>query len=207
MTEKPTDKLTSEQLRDDFHYFFVAEIPALKTLVRSLPPNPVVVNLGAGAGTSGLAILEARDDVTLVTVDKENGDSPLGSLYSERDVMRRAGLSDLFNVRWFQIHGDSAEIGRSWDTQDFHRSPDMVFVDAGHQEEECRADIEAWLPHIIPDGIIAIHDYKKSDIAPTTDGPHWRAWPGVDIAVNDLLLDKYETVLHVDSLIAFRIPR
>lgn len=200
------DKLTSEQLRDDFKYFFVAEIPAIKTLVRSLPPYPLVVNLGAGAGTSGLAILESRDDVTLVTIDIENGDSPLGSLYSERDVMRRAELSDLFNVRWFQIHGDSAETGRDWHIQDFYGSPHMVFVDAAHQEEECRADIEAWLPNLLPGGIIAIHDYRKVDIAPTTDGPHWRAWPGVDIAVSDLLLDKYETVLHVDSLIAFRIP-
>lgn len=199
-------KLTSEQLRDDFHYLFRAEVPALKELVRSLLPNPLVVNLGAGAGTSGLAILEARDDVTLITVDIEDGDSPLGSLYSERDVMKRAGFSDLFGVRWFQIHEDSKVVGGNWDTQELWGSVDCVFIDAGHQEEECRGDIEAWLPHAVPGGLIVIHDYQKDDIAPTTDGPHWRAWPGVDRAVRDLLLGKYEQVLYVDSLIAFRIP-
>lgn len=202
-----TPILTSEQLRKDFHYFYPNELIELKALVRELPPDPIVVNIGAGAGTSGLAILESRNDVTLITIDIEDKDSPLGSLFSELDVMRRAKLDHLANVRWFQICNDSKIVGREWTTQTVidHDKVDMVFVDGAHQYDECCGDIEAWLPHIEPGGIIAVHDYNKEMLPRTDDGPHWRAWPGVNRAVDDLLRGKYELIAFVESLIAFRV--
>lgn len=209
------DSLTSEQVRDSFHYLFRAELPALKQLVRSLPPNPLVVNIGAGSGTSGLAILESRPDVTLVTVDIENENSPLGSLDSERGVMERAGYDHLRGTRWFQIHGDSKQVGRHWDLAQFAIANfglvvvnyvAMVFVDGGHQYDECRGDIEAWWPHLAPGGVMAVHDYNKEQIPPTADGPHWKAWPGVNRAVDEMLRSRYEPLVYVDSLIAFRKP-
>lgn len=199
--------ITSSDVRDAFHYLFVAELPALKQLALSLPHNPLVINIGAGSGTSGLAFLESRPDLRLITIDIQEENSPFGCLYAERDVVRRAGLYDTWGVRWWQIHEDSSKVGREWATQDVYGSPNLVFVDGGHQEEECRADIEAWWPWVVPGGIMAVHDYAKERISPTPDGPHWRAWPGVNLAVDDLLLRAgYEMVLYVDSLIAFRKP-
>ena len=50
-------------------------------------------------------------------------------------------------------------------------SVDILFVDAGHSYEAVKQDIEAWLPKMKPNGIIAGHDYT--------------AWAGVKKAVDE----------------------
>lgn len=195
---------TAADVQRAFHYLFPAELPALKMLAIQLPANPLVINIGAGSGTSGLAFMESRPDLALVTVDIENNDSPLGSLYSERHVMRAAGFGDQHDVRWSQLHMDSKLAGHTWPMSG-ERNPNMVFIDGDHSYEGCKGDIEAWLPHIVPGGIIAVHDYLKGDLAPDPNGPHPMPWPGVDSAVNELLVPNFEMILHVASLIAFKV--
>lgn len=78
----------------------------------------------------------------------------------------------------------------------------MVFIDADHSYEACKGDIEAWLPNIKPGGIIALHDYKKHEV--NDPDIHPKPWPGVDQAVDELLTGKYEQILRVDTLVAFR---
>lgn len=195
---------TAADVQRAFHYLFPAELPALKMLAIQLPANPLVINIGAGSGTSGLAFMESRPDLALVTVDIENNDSPLGSLYSERHVMRAAGFGDQHDVRWSQLHMDSKLAGHTWPMSG-ERNPNMVFIDGDHSYEGCKGDIEAWLQHIVPGGIIAVHDYAKHNIAPNPDGPHPQDWPGVTSAVHELLIPNFELVLHVDSLVAFKV--
>lgn len=210
--------LTSEALRDSFKYLYRDELPALKELVRSLPDNPFVVNIGAGAGTSGLAILESRSDVALLTIDVQDASSPHGCLEAERDVIERAGLSFTRGVSWFQTHASSIDVARYWrQAGGFHirtarkdgynlavDQVDMVFIDGNHSYEGCKADIEGWLPLIKIGGIIAVHDYRKELLAPDPDGPHPKAWDGVSQAVEELLIPSLPTVVFVSSLIAFR---
>lgn len=194
--------LTAQDVQKSFHYLFPQELPALQVLVAQLPPNPLVINIGAGAGTSGLAILETRPDVYLTTIDIQNDDSPLGCLSAERDVLKRAGYGVEGSANWQQIHGDSKLIGLSWHLSGAP-NPNMVFVDGDHSYEGCKGDIEAWLPHIVEGGIIAVHDFRKSDLLPDPNGPHPKDWPGVDRAVQELLIPKYEMALHIASLVAF----
>lgn len=206
--------LTSEQLRDDFKYLFVDEIPALKSLVQVLPRRPLVINIGAGAGTSGLAIMESRPDVRLITIDIQNESSPFGCLDAERDVMKRAGFDKLLGIRWGQLIGDSVEIGIHWfdfgmtfegNKEDKHFGPpDMVFIDGDHSYEHAHDDIQIWLRLLKDGGIIAVHDFRKQDFDHSPNGPHPKPWPGVDRAVEENLLHNYPVILHVDSLIAFR---
>jgi hypothetical protein len=99
-------------------------VELLKELSRHLPADPVVVNIGAGAGTSGLAFMESRDDLTLYTVDTRLEVSPLGSLGSELVVFREAGFSE--SHRHHQIHGDSILVGLSWEGPKI----DLVFMTA-----------------------------------------------------------------------------
>lgn len=207
--------LTSSDVQKSFHYLYPAEIPALKMLALQLPANPLVINIGAGAGTSGLAFLESRSDLSLVTIDIQDESSPFGCLEGERDVVGRAGLHWKSGIHWYQIHGDSKEVGRLWGSMRFDveyfgasfslRRINMVFVDGDHSYEGCKGDIEAWLPHIVPGGIIAIHDFKKDDLQPDPNGPHPMNWPGVDSAVHELLIPNFEMILHVASLIAFKV--
>ena len=191
---------TSETLQAAFGYLFVEEVQALKDLVRMLPSEPEVLQIGAGAGTSSLAILEARDDVRLTTIDIEAGDSPFGSLFAEKKVVTEAGHIN----RLTQVHGDSRYVDLERDALPFH----MIFIDGDHSYEGCRADIIDWMAHLVHGGIMAIHDYNKADAYNnlTNDkAPHPKVWDGVDRAVNELLLGKFEKVLKVRSLIAFRI--
>lgn len=212
--------LTSEDVRDAFRYLFEAELPALKELVKMLPSNPLVINIGSGSGTSGLAILESRPDVVLITIDITDLSSPFGCLEAERDVVKRAGLSHKAGSSWRQILGDSIDIGLMWSdiiTQHevrsdlppdqhgrFYRHADMVFVDGDHSYEHAKEDIEIWLTNLRDGGIIAVHDYLKADIPPQDNGPHPKNWPGVDRAVAETLVGKHDLILHVDSLIAFK---
>lgn len=196
---------TSDTVQEAFGYLFVDEVAALKQLAQSLPENPTIVNIGAGAGTSGLAFVESRPDVTLFTVDVQDASSPFGCLQGERMVFESAGYSYLAGERWFQIHSRSADAGLFWD-----RPPvDMVFIDGDHSYDGCMADILAWIPNLKAGGILAVHDYCKNDAFDKPDDgrkkPHPMAWPGVDAAVKESLLHAYPTVLHVDSLIAFRV--
>lgn len=207
---------TSESLQAAFRYLFPAEVPALKELARSLPPNPVVVNLGAGSGTSGLAFMESRPDLFLYTIDIQKDNSPFGCLFAEEQVLKAAGLWDGRNS---QLHGDSKKFGQVWrevrsivsiDRMDMgpaYPLADLVFIDGDHSYEGCKGDIEAWLPNIKPGGLIAIHDYKKHLLEYDENTcPHPKPWPGVDQAVDELLLmGGYEMVMYVESLIAFRV--
>lgn len=190
--------MSAEILRQAFHYLYRDELPALQKLAQSLPDNPLVINIGSGAGTSGVTFMESRPDLRLCTIDIIKESSPFGCLVGEEEELKKRGL---WGNRNRQIHQDSKVVGKEW----LDGKVDMVFVDGDHSYDGCRGDIEAWLPHIKVGGIIAIHDFRKGDLAETEDGPHPMPWPYVDKAVMDCLWEQYERIVWVDSLIAFRV--
>ena len=214
---------TSESLQAAFKYLFIEEVHALKELAQSLPANPVVVNIGAGAGTSGLAFMESRPDLYLCTIDTEENDSPLGSLYSEEQVLRQAGLwssteDNIYPVRIKHLCGDSEAVGLSWHVEDWDSGykyypllepfVDLVFIDGDHSYNGCKGDILAWLPNIKTDGIMAVHDFGKREVyknGPIDNAPHPLPWPGVDRAVRRYLCPYFEMILKVKTLVAFRV--
>lgn len=194
---------TSETLRQAFRYFYPNELPLLKAVVYMVQHSPcVVVNIGAGAGTSGLAFLETRQDLILHTIDITDSNSPFGCLYAEREVINSAGLGHLAGIRWFQHHGDSKEIARSWT-----EPVDYVLVDGDHTYEGAVGDILLWLPRIRKGGYMAVHDYHKAGLPQTEDSPHPLVWEDVDKAVDEYLIGEYDVIAQVESLIVFRIDR
>lgn len=199
--------MNSSELRDAFHYLFPDELPALQRHVLSLPPNPVVVNIGAGAGTSALAILESRPDVTLHSVDVTLEDSPFGCLYAEKRVCEQAGVGG----RLTQHHGDSKEVGAGWLASGYPLV-DLVFVDGDHSYEGCAGDILEWSRNLKPNGLLLIHDYNKAMAINEMDYdadtmPHWKEWTGVNEAVDELLVgnEQFQYLETVDSLIIFMV--
>lgn len=182
---------TAYSVADWTGYLTHSEIDTLKTLAQSLPHNPHVVNIGAGNGTSGLAFMESRPDLHLYTVDIQLESSPFGCLAGEEVVFRDAGFWG--DPRHEQIHGDSKDVGRNWRNLS-NPLVDMVFIDGGHEYHEAIGDITIWLPLIKSGGIIAVHDFEKTA----------KTWPGVDRAVREILMDKYEKILQIETLIAFR---
>lgn len=176
---------TAESLAEAFGYLSGGEVALLKKLVRSLPADPLVINIGAGPGTSGLAILEAREDAFLITIDNRDEAHPFGGLENERTILKeRLDLAG----RHAQIHGDSAVTGRLWNRE----APAFVFVDGDHSYEGVKADIEAWLPKTI--SIIAFHDLDRKN------------HEGIRQAIEEVF-NMSEAISHVDTMIAFRAKK
>lgn len=172
-------------LQKAFGFLYYEEIGFLVELVDTLPPAPVIVNIGAGVGTSALTFLEARSDAFVVTVDIQKKARGEGALENEEHALKQAGLYQ--TDRYKQVLGDSKEIGAIW-----NEKANMVFIDGEHSYGNCLGDINAWLPHIEENGILAIHDYAPP-------------WPQVRQAVDESLVGKYEHIKTVASIIAFRI--
>ena len=175
---------TSSDVQQWLKYLFPEELEHLKELARALPPSPVVINIGAGGGTSGLAFMEARPDMHLVTIDIQDESSPFGCLEAERQMFFEAGFP-LPTQQWRQLHGDSKSV--PWPSDAL---VDMVFIDGDHSYEGCRGDIFVWKPRIKPGGVLAIHDFAKFEVfrgKPIEGAPHPQQWDGVDRAVAELV--------------------
>lgn len=209
---------TAEDVRQSFGYVTKPELDALRDLVLELPPNPVIINIGAGAGTSGLLFAETREDTLVHTFDITNESSPFGCLAGERLVFEQANLGHLKEVRWFQYHGDSKNFGEVFAEQGRGMWVDLLFVDGDHSYDGCMGDMEIWGEMVKPGGVMAVHDYKKfemwerahPDYRKTMDDEdvQWvitqsiKPYPGVDKSVDDFMKNnaQWEWVAVVDSL-------
>lgn len=171
----------SDDLANAFGFLLPGEVDALKRLASRTPEKGVMVNIGAGAGTSSLAIAEVRPNATRYTVDISEG-GPLGGMQNEKNAFAVAPSLKLP----IQLLGDSKQIGHDWDKGEI----DFLFIDGDHSQAGASGDILNWLPHIKKGGVIALHDY---------DAVHW---PDVKKVVDELLGDK-EQIEHTRTVIGF----
>jgi len=175
----------AEKLSEAFGYLSIAEVRAIAKLSKMVESvYPIFVNIGAGAGTSGLTMAETRPDAEIFTVDISDG-GPLGGLENERNAFKKSGLKVPH-----QILGKSHDIAKAWSV-----SIDFIFIDDGHTEKDIRGDIEGWLPFVKDGGIMAFHDYRKTSE---------QKWPAVSKVVDELM-SGYDVILHKDAVIAYRI--
>jgi predicted O-methyltransferase YrrM len=66
-----------------------------------------------------------------------------------RETLFRAGLEDCV----IPVVGRSATVAAHWTTP-----LGMVFIDGGHSMEAALADYRGWAGHVLPGGLLAIHD-------------------------------------------------
>lgn len=123
------------------------EIDYLKQLAATLPPDPLIVNIGAATGVSTCAFLEARPDCRIFSVDIE-------PCQGEFDNVRACGLDV---TRVIRLLGDSVEIGPHFPYQ-----ADLLFIDGNHWG--AGKDLVAWVDggKVKPGGILALHDVMPS---------------------------------------------
>lgn len=164
-------------------YLTNGEVTALQTLAKQTPPSPLVVNIGAGAGTSTLAILEARSDALIFSIDLRTDEAEC--LTNEHLRLKELGLDTTGQV--IRVWGDSKVVGLRW------RWPvDLLFVDGDHTLAGIKGDVATWEQHIAPGGIIALHDYGRPE------------WPDVRTFIDDHF--RLPVLLQTDTVIAFRLP-
>lgn len=66
-----------------------------------------------------------------------------------RDTLKKAGLVETV----VPIVSASRTVGRLWQTK-----LAMVFIDGGHSFEAAHTDFLTWAPHLMPKGLLVIHD-------------------------------------------------
>lgn len=133
--------------------------------------------IGVGTGPTTYEILRRFPSLEWLAVDYWPAGYPLhygGAL----DAVQQSARRELF-MRLMAHHGErlglielpSAEAAK--EVQD--SVLDLVFIDADHSYEGCKADIEAWRPKVRKGGWLMGHDYHQGD------------FPGVVQAVNELV--------------------
>lgn len=150
------------------------EVLLLQDVARTLPPSPLIVNIGAGYGTSAAAILDVRPDAFIWSIDPKPAPR-------EAESLRELGL-DL--NRCFRI------LAKSQRFEHFPHPVDLCFVDGAHSDDPVRRDIEVWLPKVKVGGYILFHDYNHT-------------LPGLTAIVDDAMAG-HERVGQARFLVAFR---
>jgi predicted O-methyltransferase YrrM len=126
------------------------DVDLIRDLVRSLADRTaiMVVDLGAGSGTTAAAVFAERPaDVTVVTVDVDKQAIQWASRFIEN-----IGVLD----RWRGVQGDAAAMGRAWPAS---VPVDLVLLDASHEYEQTVAEIAAWRDVLRFGSPMWLHDY------------------------------------------------
>jgi hypothetical protein len=167
-------------------YLTVREVDCLQAIARLLPSDPLCVNIGSGAGTSVLAVYEARPDARIVDIDI----NPLNGL----DQLIVEGVTA--DWRYRRLTGDSKSIA-------FDQLYDYLFIDGDHTEPGIRGDLLAWLPRARAGAYILLHDYWPYPEDHELAGVDY--WPNVKI-VADELLGFDHVVTDIDRIRSYQIP-
>ena len=110
--------------------------------------NGVVFSIDHHRGSEEHQPGEAYHDTRLVDTDGGLVDT-LGEF---RRTIQAAELADTV----IGIIGDSSRVAAHWGTP-----LALVFIDGSHSLEAATLDYEGWAPHVMPRGLLAIHDVFK----------------------------------------------
>jgi len=153
-----------------------ADVDLIRETVAKLPSGSIVVDLGVGFGTTSLSVFAERQDIELVSIDCQEA-----NLDYVQDVLSKANAP---LARWHGVQADSAFRGgevaiRHGKELTTLADIALVIVDTTHKFDDTRAEIEAWLPMLDPDGYMLFHDYDARDAL--------SYYPEVKIAVDPFL--------------------
>ena len=151
-----------------------------KSMVEKFPSGSKFVEVGSWKGKSAtylaVEIINSNKNIILDCVDTWKGSAEhvddeyikSNSLY-ELFIKNTSSLSSVINP----IRMDSVSASKIYKDN----SIDFVFIDANHEYDYVKKDIEAWFPKVKVGGIIAGHDYRNG-------------WKDVDKAVNEFFIGK-----------------
>ena len=192
----PTGRSRRVSEDDIFHFPYAVEGyldpeegRSLFRLALETPPDGVIVELGSYKGKSAICLAQAGRRLYCVDSFEGEPENPYADPDHRAGCYREALEANLKRyvptARVTTIQNNTAACGFTYAGDPVN----LLFVDAAHDEASVRADVEAWLPHIAPDGVLAFHD---SD------------FEGVAAVIDDLLGDGWEITHAQGSLAAMK---
>jgi len=150
---------------------FLAEEEGLalyRTALATAPKGPFL-EIGGYCGKSAIylgAAARSRSTV-LYSLDHHRGseEQQPGAEYFDPTLVDQRGRIDSLPMFRRTIAAANLEdvvvavVGRSSVVAGAWATPlALLFVDGGHSEDDVQADLAGWLPHLKPDGLLAVHD-------------------------------------------------
>lgn len=147
---------------------------ALNRAGRAIGSVGPLLEIGSYCGKSALYLGSAARDAgtVLFTIDHHRGSQETQPGWAHHDpavvdpatgridtlpFLRRtvsdAGLDDAVIL----VVGESTTVAQHWGT-----GLGLLFIDGGHALEFAMADYDSWAPHVLPGGLLAIHDVFES---------------------------------------------
>jgi predicted O-methyltransferase YrrM len=176
--------MTNKRFKKIEHYYHLVEgwfnmEKQYLELLDATPEGGTFVELGCYKGKStsfiGVEIHKQKRDINFFAIDSFEGATNSKDVNEQKayDGVTEIELAYAINIsevgnKVKTIKSLSHEAANLFEPN----SVDVIFIDAGHSYEAVKADIEAWLPKMKPNGIMAGHDYT--------------AWEGVNKAVNEV---------------------
>jgi len=145
-----------------------------------------LLEIGSWCGKSAVYLGDAAEQAgtVLVCVDHHRGSEENQAGWEHHDpdlVDPRTGRIDTLSrfrrtieeagleATVIAVVGDSTVVAGHW-----HTGLGMVFIDGGHGREPAHADYDAWTPHVLAGGLLAIHDVFED---PSEGGrPPYEIW-------------------------------
>jgi len=159
-----------------------------ETILKRVPKNGIVCEIGIF--TASLSRILLREGLTVYMIDAWSGVSP--QEYKDTgDFHAKMGQEEqdryyLMTRSIVEKYGDRAKIIRKFSKEAVKDFPDnffdLVFIDADHSYEGCKADIQNYFPKVKKGGYIGGHDYENQDFK-------FGVTKAVDELINDPELD------------------
>ena len=125
------------------------DVTAIEALARPLAPGACVVDLGAGSGTTALAVFCANPAVRVYTVDRDYD----ALVWAQRNV--QPYFPDVAHVTILSDADRAEGIVLAYDVPDV----DLLLHDAGHSYNDVHRDLIAWWPKLKPGAYVWVHDF------------------------------------------------
>jgi len=167
-------------------YATPGEVDWLIAEAKKIPVYASVMMIGAGPGVMAVALLEGNPKIALTIVDKT-------SCQYVKAHISQMDIEIVTSVTYYEM--DSATLGnqnRTWF--------DFLVIDGDHSYEGVKRDLDAWLKHVKPGGLVFLHDYD----ADGTCFADVERYPGVKQAVEECSAH-WEEFCQVGTAIVFKM--
>lgn len=150
--------------------------------------HKLIVEIGSFHGRSTRALADNTDGIVWA-IDTWKGSPEHQGIPEVKNAEGQfcENLGDLIDYPIHKVRpikGCSFDIAHTFHIRTWNGpNPDMIFIDAAHDYESVKADIEAWRPLLAPGGLLCGHDFGDAPAGNTPTSEEW----GVTRAVQELV--------------------